>query len=73
MVIGYLRQFEKAAHKDLDALLIAKLSDALNAKQKKAFVTNLLQEMKMDGQVEPDGVTRWATWRLPKEQRNEGS
>ncbi len=67
MVIGYLRQFEQATRKDLDALLIAKLSDAMNAKQKKAFVTNLLQEMKMDGQVEPDGVTRWATWRLSKE------
>ncbi len=73
MVIGYLRQFKQATRKDLDALLIAKLSEAMNAKQKKAFVTNLLQEMKMDGQIEPDGVTRWATWRLPKERGNEGS
>jgi len=73
MVIGYLRQFEQATRKDLDALLIAKLSGAMNAKQKKAFVTNLLQEMKMDSQIEPAGVTRWATWRLSKERRKEGS
>lgn len=73
MVIGYLRQFEQATRKELDALLIAKLSDAMNAKQKKAFVTNLLQEMKIDGQIEPDGVTRWATWRLPRERRKEDS
>lgn len=73
MVIGYLRQFKQATRKELDALLIAKLSDAMNPKQRKAFVTNLLQEMKIDGQIEPDGVTRWATWRLPKERGNEGS
>jgi len=51
----YLRQFEQATRKDSDALLIAKLSEDMNAKQKKAFVTNLLQEMKMDSQIEPDG------------------
>ncbi len=66
MVIRYLRQFGEAARMDLDSLLIDKLSNAMNAKQKKAFVTNLLQEMKTEGQIEPDGVTRWAKWRLPR-------
>lgn len=55
------------------SLRIAKLPDAMNPKQKKAFVTKLLQEMKNDGQIEPDGVTRWATWCLPKERREEDS
>lgn len=33
--------------------------------------TNLLQAMKLDGQIEPHGVTRWATWRLSNERRKD--
>ncbi len=71
MVIEYLRRFGEATRSDLDSLLLGKLSDAMNAKQKKAFVTNLLQEMKAGDQIAPDGVTRWAKWRLSSEAKNE--
>jgi len=50
----------------LDGLLNEKLSDALNGKQKKRYITNLLQEMKKEGHIFHDGTTRWAKWRISK-------
>jgi len=61
-VMDYLEQFREASRQDLDQLLMGKISDALNADQKKQFVTNLLQEMRRDGLIEPSGTTRWAKW-----------
>jgi ATP-dependent DNA helicase RecG len=72
MVLEYLKEFGEATRRDLDSLLLGKLSDAMNAKQKKAFVTNLLQEMKGEGQIAPDGVTRWAKWRLSNGTKDDG-
>jgi ATP-dependent DNA helicase RecG len=66
MVVAYLGKFGDAPRTELDELLLGKLSDALDGKQKKAFVTNLLQEMKVEGLILPDGATRWARWRLSK-------
>jgi len=65
MVLEYLKKFGEATRRDLDSLLFDKLSDAMKGKQKKAFIMNLLQEMKLAGQIEVDGVTRWAKWHLP--------
>lgn len=66
MVLAYLMQFGEATRQELDDLLLEKLSDALNAEQKKKFVNNLLQEMKKAGQITLAGATRWGKWRLPK-------
>ena len=66
MVVAYLEKFGEATRADLDELLLEKLSDALDGKQKKGVVTNLLQDMKMAGLIVPDGATRWAKWRLSK-------
>jgi ATP-dependent DNA helicase RecG len=66
MVIAYLQQFGEATRKDFDDLLLEKLSDALNQEQKKKFVENLLQEMKKDGLITPEGIGRWVKWRIPK-------
>jgi ATP-dependent DNA helicase RecG len=74
MVVAYLEQFGEATRADLDELLVGKLSDALDEKQKRKFVTNLLQEMKRAGLILPDGTTRWAKWRMsrpmPEEDRS---
>ncbi len=51
---------------EIDDLLLSKLSDALNEEQRRAFVKNLLQEMKRDGVVEPVEKNRWTKWRLPE-------
>ena len=66
MVVAYLTKFGEATRTEVDELLISKLSDALDPRQKKEFVRNLLQEMKRSGVIEPDGATRWAKWRLSK-------
>lgn len=66
MVLAYLRKFDEATRPDLDGLLLEKVSDALNGNQKKRFVTNLLQEMRREGLIFPDGTTRWAKWRMSK-------
>jgi len=66
MVVAYLQQFEVANRADLDGLLAGKLSDALDTRQKKEFIKNLLQEMKKAGNIVPDGANRWTKWRLSK-------
>jgi ATP-dependent DNA helicase RecG len=66
MVVAYLQRFGEATRKDLDQLLMDKLSDALDDKQKRHFVTNLLQELRRKRVVRPDGATRGAKWRLYK-------
>lgn len=62
LVMDYLEKFREASRHDLDLLLMDKISDALNADQKKQFVTNLLQEMRREGLIETSGTTRWAKW-----------
>jgi ATP-dependent DNA helicase RecG len=64
MVMAYLEKFGEATRTELDNLLLNKLSDALNEEQRRAFVKNLLQEMKRDGAIKPVGGRRWAKWRL---------
>lgn len=66
MVSAYLQKFGEASRPDLDRLLLEKISDALTEKQKKRFVTNLLQEMKKDGRVIPQGATRSVKWLISK-------
>ncbi len=66
MVVAYLEKFGDAARTDLDELLLAKLSDVLDAKQKRLFIMNLLQEMKREALITPAGSRRWARWRLHK-------
>lgn len=66
MVVAYLEKFGEATRRDLNDLLLSKLSDALNEEQRKSLVKNLLQEMKREGLIKPDGTTRWAKWRLSR-------
>lgn len=66
MVVAYLNQFGRASREDLNRLLLDKLSDALDDKQKRHFITNLLQEMKREKLIQVDGATRGAFWRLYK-------
>ena len=66
LVKSYLQQFDEAKRSDLDTLLLDKISETRTTKQKKDFVTNLLQEMKNEGIICVNGTTRWATWSLSK-------
>jgi len=65
MVLAYLEKFGNARREDFDELLLDKLSDVLTKKQKKTFITNLLQEMRReDRSIESMGATRSARWIL---------
>jgi ATP-dependent DNA helicase RecG len=68
MVFEYLRQFHVATRPELDTLLLNKLSDALEDKQKRNLITNLLQEMRRSGIIRPVGGKRGkgAKWELCK-------
>jgi ATP-dependent DNA helicase RecG len=66
MIVAYLEKFGEGTRTQIDRLLKDKISDALDDDQKKKFVENLLQEMKRDGAIVPDGANRWTKWRLPK-------
>ncbi len=65
MVLTYLDKLGRATREDFDELLLDKLSDILTKKQKKTFVTNLLQEMRReDRSIVSIGATRSARWIL---------
>ena len=66
MVVDYLKQFDEATRQEFDKLLLDKLSDILDGKQKRNFITNLLQEMRREGVIQPLGGKRGkgAKWEL---------
>jgi len=72
MVMSYLGKYGEATRQDIDELLLAKLSDALNRKQKKSLISNLLQKMRRAGTIRVAGSTRGAKWRLSKPGKNAG-
>ena len=66
MISSYLGEYGEATRKDIDVLLLGKLSDALDQKQKRSFVSNLLQSMRRSQKIRVVGSTRGAKWRLDK-------
>lgn len=64
MVVELLQMQGDASRAEIESLLLAKLSDALDEEQKKNFIQNLLQAMRRDGILVVEGTTRWARWRL---------
>jgi ATP-dependent DNA helicase RecG len=66
MVKDLLKQQGKSKRAEIDSLLKEKLSDALNGQQKKDFITNLLQQLRRDGEIEVHGKGRAAYWELSK-------
>jgi ATP-dependent DNA helicase RecG len=66
LVLDYLQKYEKASRADLDALLLAKLPDVLDEKQKANKVKNLLQGMRKAGVIHPEGPRTTAIWFLGK-------
>ncbi|MGH7964057.1 MAG: ATP-binding protein [Candidatus Binatia bacterium] len=66
MIMGYLEKFGQATRHEIDKLLMDKISDALTRDQKKRFIANLLQEMRLEGILESVGTTRWAKWSISK-------
>lgn len=62
LIIKCLNKFGNAKRSDIDRLLLEKLPDILNEKQKDNKIRNLLQALKNEGLIEPDGKS----WRMSK-------
>lgn len=62
MIIEYLERFGTAKRVDINGLLLDKLPDVLDATQKGNKVKNLLQALKQEGLIEPEGKS----WRMSK-------
>ena len=63
MIIALIEKFGSASRQDIDDLLMSKLPDVLNAKQKKIKINNLLSEMSRKNKViknsGSDKKSRW--------------
>lgn len=65
MAISYLEKFGEAKGEDVDKLLLDTISDALDEKQKRNRVGNLLFEMShKDNIIFATGPRRTAVWML---------
>jgi ATP-dependent DNA helicase RecG len=73
MVVELLENQGKATRPDIDKLLLAKLSDALNEDQKRTFIMNLLQQMRRKRLVTVRGKGPGALWELHKPASNDAS
>lgn len=66
MVVELLEKQGQASRQDIDKLLLAKLSDALDDDQRRNFIKNLLQEMRRNREVDVEGKGPAAVWKLSK-------
>lgn len=67
LIIDYLKKFGPSARSDIDAFMLEKLSDTLSHKQKKTKVRNLLQEMRMRGEIQRgEKTSSGARWELSR-------
>jgi ATP-dependent DNA helicase RecG len=64
LIVEYLKKFHEGRRADFERLLDGKLSDLLNEKQRSKKIHNLLQRLRKQGTIEPDGKTKSAVWRL---------
>lgn len=60
-IVEFIKRGGKVKRKDIDALIIPKLSSALTLEKKKNKVTNFLSQLRMDGKIESPA---YATWRV---------
>jgi ATP-dependent DNA helicase RecG len=67
LIIDYLRKYGQATRSDIDALLLPKLPDVLDAAQKGHKIRNLMQAMRREGIIYREGAKSAAIWRLGSE------
>jgi ATP-dependent DNA helicase RecG len=72
LVISYLKRYDKADRKEIDKLLLDKVSDALDDDQKHLFIKNLLRDMRSEGTIHTTGSkTFGAKWVLTQSNKKE--
>lgn len=65
MILAFIKEYKAASRQDINNLIIDKLSDALDEKQKRNKITNLLSEMaKKDKTIKNTGSDKKPNWIL---------
>ena len=64
LIVDYLTQFHKAERKDIDDLLLDKISNALSNYQKSRKIGNLLTALRRSGRIENVGSRTAPEWTL---------
>jgi ATP-dependent DNA helicase RecG len=64
IIISFLKEFNKASRKELEAILFDKFSDSLNESQKIYKVKNLLTKMKKENKIKIIGAGKYSEWIL---------
>ena len=64
MIVDYLEKFDEGIKSDFEKLLLDKLPDVLDIEQKKNKIKNVLQKLKNEGLIRPEGKS----WRMSKKQ-----
>ncbi|MFZ2540812.1 MAG: RNA-binding domain-containing protein [Gallionella sp.] len=67
LVVDYLQQFGRANRKELDELLMSKLSDVLDDVQKTNKIKNLVQVLRRDQVIRNTGTRNAPVWVLDKD------
>lgn len=66
LITDYLKKFGRASREEIDKLLLDKLSEALDADQKKRKVANLLTKLRRAGVIRNVGSRSQPRWELDK-------
>ncbi|MBL7791121.1 MAG: putative DNA binding domain-containing protein [Saprospiraceae bacterium] len=64
MITDFIAKFGSASRKDIDYLILDKLSDVLNHKQKRSKVGNLLTSLRQEGIISNEGTSAKPKWIL---------
>jgi ATP-dependent DNA helicase RecG len=64
LVIEYLQQYKRASRKELDELLLSKLSEVLTPLQKQHKVKNIIQSLRRKGIIRNTGSNKSPVWIL---------
>ena len=67
MICEFLEKFGSASRKEIDELLLNKLSDALDDKQKSTKINNLLTKLRMEKVIHNTGSKKSPAWALLNE------
>jgi len=64
LITDYIEKFGSASRKEVDELLLGKLSEALNTDQKRDKISNLLSSLRRAGTIENKGSRKASEWVL---------
>ena len=62
LILEVILEHGPVSRKDIDKVLLEKLPDRLNLEQKRNKVHNLLQDLRLSGNIANQGTRRWPAW-----------